>query len=75
MVKTEFFSYLIQREVWTSKLCSSPHPQRRFLYSSDHIDGEPRYRSHKRIEDTDSYPVPPKSTLDFGFDDRDVRTL
>ena len=69
------FSYLIQREAWTSKQCSNPHPQWKFLSSSDHIYGEQRYRSHKRIEDTDSYPVLPKSMHDFDFDDRDVKTL
>ena len=73
-MRKERFSYLIRREVWSSKLCSIPHPQRKFLYSSDHIHGEPRYRSHKRKEDTVSYPVLLKLTVDFDFDDKDVKT-
>jgi hypothetical protein len=75
MVRKACFSYLIRREVWTSKLRSSPHPQWKFLYYSDHIHGEPHYRSHKRKEDTVAYPVLPKSTVDFDFGDRDVKTL
>ena len=71
----DFFPYLIRREVWISKLCSSQHPQRKFLRPPDHIHGEPRYRPHKRKEDAVSYLVLPKSTVDFDFDGRDVETL
>jgi hypothetical protein len=74
-VKEPCFSYLIRREVWTSKLCSTPHPQWKFLCPSDHIHGEPRYRSHRHKEDTIFYPVLPKSRAEFGFDDKDVKTL
>jgi hypothetical protein len=74
VVRKAYFSYLIRREVWTSKLCSIPHLLWKFLLF-DHIHGEPRYRSHKRKEDTVSYPGLPKATIDFDFDDRDVKTL
>ena len=68
-------SYLIRREVWTSKLCSTLHLQRNSLCHFEYIHGGPRYRSHKRKEDIISYLVPLKSRVEFDFDDRDAKTL